>query len=79
MKTILVAMVCLAAVACSSVREIQVEMVRAELVKIDTVFRRPNEKQQLTWRDHDNIKYVSFASMDQNFPLGISMVVMRTR
>jgi hypothetical protein len=79
MKTLLVAMSCAAAIGCGSTKEIQVEMVRAELVRIDTVFRRPDTKQQLTWKDQDNIRYISFAAMDQTFPLGISMVVMRTR
>ena len=79
MKTILVALSCVAAIGCSSTKEIQVEMVRAELIKIDTVFRQPNEKKQLTWRDQDNIEYISFTAMDQTYPIGIHMVVMRTK
>jgi hypothetical protein len=52
MKTIL-AMTAIAALlySCSSPREIQAEMVSAELVKIDTAFRYTNPEQMLTWRD----------------------------
>lgn len=79
MKTILgiVGLVLLA--GCSTHREIQVEMVTAELVKIDTVYRQPNEQKLLTWRDKDNIEYVSFIPMNQNFILGSTMTVLRTR
>jgi hypothetical protein len=80
MKTLLLAMSLLAMGGCSTpIKEIQVEMVTAELVKIDTIFRQANERKLLTWRDQDNIKYISFAAMDQTYPLGISMIVMRAR
>ncbi len=81
MKTFLVAMVVVAAIAvgCSSVKPLQMEIVRAELIKIDTVFRQQNEKKLLTWRDQDNIEYVTFMPMNQSFPLGVSMLVMRSR
>lgn len=79
MKTILAALSFVAVTGCASTKEIQVEMVQAELIKIDTVFRQPYGKKQLTWRDKDNIEYKSFVSMDQTYPLGISMIVMRTR
>lgn len=79
MKTILMAVVIMAAVGCTSSKPIQMEMVRAQLVKIDTVFRQQNEKKLLTWRDQDNIEYVTFAAMSQTYPLGVSVLVMRAR
>ena len=79
MKIILAVMGCVAIIGCNTGKEIQVEMVQAELIKIDTVFRQPNEKKQLTWRDQNNIEYISFVSMDHTYPLGMSMLVMRTR
>lgn len=80
MKTILGALAILAITGCVQPREIQVELIPAQLVKIDTVFRQPNEQKQiLTWRDRDNVEYISYANMDQNYPLGISLLVMRAR
>ena len=81
MKTFLVTIIVVAATAvgCSSVKPLQMEIVRAELIKIDTVFRQQNEKKLLTWRDQDNIEYITFATMNQSFPLGVSMLVMRSR
>lgn len=79
MKTILVVIAFMAITGCATEKEIQVEMVQAELIKIDTVFRNPNERKQLTWRDQDNIQYISFIPMNQTYLLGVSMVVMRTR
>jgi len=80
MKTILVAIAFVVAVGCSSVPPLQVEMVKAELVKIDTIFRQEYEKKQLTWRDlNNNIEYVSFVSMHETYPLGTTIFVMRTR
>jgi hypothetical protein len=79
MKTILAAIGLVAVIGCNTGKEIQVEMVQAELIRIDTVFRQPNERKQLTWRDQDNIEYISFVSMNHTYPLGISMIVMRAR
>ena len=66
---------------CYSAREIQVEMVSAQLVRIDTVYRySPDEqKQQLTWRDDQNTEYVSFASMRSTYLVGTRMAVLRKR
>jgi hypothetical protein len=80
MKTFLLGMSVLAVASCTSVKEVQVELIQAQLIKIDTVHRQPNEyRQQLTWKGQDNIEYISFVSMDQAYPLGISLLVMKTR
>jgi hypothetical protein len=55
-------------------------MIKAQLIKIDTIYRQPNfVKQQLTWRGDDNIQYVSFVPIDEQYPLGVSLLVMKTR
>jgi hypothetical protein len=80
MKTILVAIARVAVIGCSSVKELQVEIVTARLIKIDTVFRQTiNQEQLLTWRDQDNIEYLSFASMKVAYPVGTMMTVLRSR
>ncbi len=81
MKTLfVVAIASIVAVGCMSVKEVQVEMIQAQLIKIDTIFRQPNlSRQQLTWKGADNIEYISFVSMDQVYPLGVSLLVMKTK
>jgi hypothetical protein len=68
---------------CYSRKEIQVEMVSAELIKIDTIYRFAGDdqlpKQQLTWRDDQNTEYVSFVPMKTSYLLGTRMAVLRTR
>jgi hypothetical protein len=78
MKTILVvAMSLMAIFGCRVEKDIQVEMVRAELIKIDTVFRSPKTLQLLTWKDRDDVRYISYESLERSFIVGTSMLVMR--
>ena len=82
MKTTLVALALWATIGCTSAyREIQeVDMVMAELVRIDTVFRHPEQKKQLTWKDSDDIQYISYVSLhNDQYSLGTSIYVMRKR
>lgn len=76
MKTILAMAAIAAFYSCSSPRELQAEMVSAELVKIDTAFRYNNPKQMLTWRDANHVDYVIYAPMNNVFMLGSKMVVL---
>lgn len=78
MKTILIA-ITLAITSCYTSKEIEIEMVQAELVRIDTVKRHPDNQKMLTWRDQDDISYVSYAEMYEHYPLGFKMMVMRRR
>jgi hypothetical protein len=65
---------------CRTSRELNVEMVDAQLIKVDTVFQGSgNERQQLTWRDVDNIEYVSLVAMSGRYPVGMTMTVLRRR
>ena len=79
MKTFLIAMGFIAACGCRVEKDIQVEMVRAELVKIDTIFRNPKTIQLLTWKDVDDVRYISYEPMNKYFIVGTSMLVMRHR
>jgi hypothetical protein len=64
--------------SCGLSREIEVNIVSAELVRIDTIYRYPNLQQQvLTWRSREsNVQYVSYASIRNNYALGSRMLVM---
>ena len=81
MKTILILLALVAAVGCANLREVQqVDMVEAKVVRIDTVFRHPDPLKQLTWKDRDDIQYVSFVSIyNELYKVGSSMYVMRKR
>jgi hypothetical protein len=79
MKTVLAAL-CLVVMGCANTREINVEMVSAQLIRIDTIYRNTEQqKQQLIWRDRDNIEYVTLVSMNRSFPVGVVMTVLRQR
>jgi hypothetical protein len=81
MKAVLVlALVAAILTGCYSTREIQVEMVSATLVRIDTVNRETQfQKQLFTWRDQKNIEYTSFESMNKYYVVGTTMTELRTR
>lgn len=65
--------------ACGSVRETQVQMVNAELVKIDTIYRYEKHQQVLTWKTDRNIEYVSYAAIGPVFTVGSRVTVFVTR
>lgn len=81
MKTIIVVLALVGLTSCFSRRELQVEMVSAQLVRIDTVHRYyPNEyKQQLTWRDEQNVEYVSYVPLQAVYMVGTKMAVLKSR
>lgn len=82
MKTTLVALALLAAIGCTnSFREIQqADMVKAQVVNIDTIWRHPGIVKQLTWKDSDNIHYITYVSIyNEVYSLGSSMYVMKKR
>jgi len=67
--------------ACGASKEIEVDFVSAELVKIDTVYRYPNTYQQLlTWRStENNVQYISYTPLSNVFAIGSRMLVMVRR
>ncbi len=83
MKTILVVLAVMLAAGCYTQKELQAEIIRAELIKIDTIQRYNlniiQKQQQLTWRDSYNIEYVTFAPLHENYLVGTRMVVLKPR
>jgi hypothetical protein len=83
MKTILGIILLIAVTGCSTSRELQAEMVRAELVKIDTVQRHSphylQQQLQLTWRDSYDIEYVTYVPVYEKYILGSSITMLKTR
>ena len=79
MKTIIVAMIIIAAFGCRTGKDIQVEFVTAKLIKIDTVQRFTEYEKVLTWEDTDNIRYRCYLPMKKKVAVGMEMLVMRRR
>jgi len=83
MKTILAAAIALSAAGCFSHRELQAEMVRAEVIRIDTIERYlqniPTRQKQILWRDSDNIEYVTYVPMYSYFIVGSTMTMLKPR
>jgi len=81
MKTILAAMILLTTAGCANLRQAQqVDMIKAEVIRIDTLYRHPGNIKQLTWKDKNNMEYISFVSIyNQEYTLGSNLYVMRKR
>lgn len=80
MKTFLISAALVALYSCAARKEVQVQMVNARLVKIDTVFRfDKNPQKQLTWRDDFDIDYVTYASLATSYSVGTKMMVLIRR
>jgi hypothetical protein len=81
MKTTLLLLAVITAVGCSNLKQVQqVDMVQAKVIRIDTVFRYPEHVKQLTWKDTDDIQYISYVSIyNEVYGIGSSMYVMRKR
>lgn len=78
MKTTLASLALILFAGCFT-KEIQVEMISAQLIRIDTVHRYSNlQKQLLTWRDKYNMEYVSYVPMNENYIVGTRMALLRT-
>ena len=61
---------------CSAEKEVQVEMLSAELVRIDTVYRYPGPQQVLTWRCSTNVEYISFEPLNNFYQVGYRTPVL---
>ncbi len=76
-------LVCVVAVvflySCSAEREVQVEMMNAELIKIDTIYRYPGVQQVLTWRCAKDMEYISFEPINNYYKLGFKTPVLVRR
>ena len=79
MKTVLVACAALMISACVSRKSLQVSVVQAELVKIDTLYRNTGYIQLLTWRSPEQMEFVSYAGIKEYYPVGAKMSVFLPR
>ena len=80
MKTILVSAALVALCSCAARKEVQVQMVNARLIKVDTVYRFNTDPQkQLTWRDENEIEYITYAALGTPYTLGSKMMVLVRR
>jgi hypothetical protein len=80
MKTILISAALVALCSCAARQELQVQMVNARLVKVDTVYRFNTDPQkQLTWKDDHEIEYITFAALSSYYPIGTKMMVLIRR
>ena len=83
MKTLLAGVMLLALVGCYTNRELEADMVRAEVIRIDTIQRYhlniPTKQKQITWRDSDNLEYITFVPMHAYYAIGSTMTMLRPR
>jgi hypothetical protein len=67
-------------VGCAEEKQIQMNLTDVQLVKIDTIQRYPENAQKLlTWRDENNINYVTFVPLEIYYTVGARMKVMVKR
>jgi len=78
MKTLLFVFTTALLCGCFTSQEVQVDVANAQLVKIDTVYRYPNQQQQLlTWKLlESNTQYFSYAPMASVYSVGSHMMVL---
>ena len=81
MKAILLLIVPVLLYSCAGEKEVQVEIVNVELVKIDTIYRGSSVKEQLlTWKAENNVQYVSYQPINSgSFNIGSRMKMMVKR
>ena len=79
MKKVVVFAVTVSLCSCFGEKEIQVNLVDAQLVKIDTIYRYSGNQQVLVWKCSNNIEYVSYASMGKTYQVGSKMLMMVQR
>ena len=79
MKKVVAILVAVAMGSCTAQQQIQVNMLGAELVKIDTVYRFSGSEQMLVWKTANNVEYVSYAPVSQPYQVGTRLTVMVRR
>lgn len=77
MKKILLIGIIATVCNCTPGREVQMNMIDVELVKIDTVQRYPDKYHRiLTWRDPNRLEYITFEPMASPYTVGAHMKVL---
>ena len=61
---------------CISDKELQIEMISVQLVKVDTISRGDRYEKMLTWQTNDRTRFYSFEDLEADYPVGTSMRVM---
>lgn len=80
MKAVWLVIAALSLQSCISSKEsVQVNMLNAELVRIDTLFRYKTPVKVLTWRSSDQTEYYSYAKLSEHYNIGIKMPVLMRR
>jgi hypothetical protein len=81
MKTLVLLMLSAIGFAgCFSGKGIQADMVSAQLVRIDTIYRYPDRSEKLlTWRSPDNIEYTSYVPLSTVLQIGTRMPMLVTK
>ena len=83
MKTLLAGVLLLTLAGCYTNRELEADMVRAEVIRIDTIQRYHHniatKQKQITWRDSDNLEYVTYVPMYAYYAIGSSMTMLKPR
>ncbi|MDB5253160.1 MAG: hypothetical protein JWP27_2329 [Flaviaesturariibacter sp.] len=64
---------------CAPGRELQAQVVSAELVRIDTVERYNGPQLYLTWKCSNNVTYVTQTTAKANYHVGSQMTMMVQR
>jgi hypothetical protein len=65
---------------CTGPKDLQMDITDVELVKIDTVQRYQSFSEKiLTWRDENQVSYVTFVPLEAYYALGSRMKVMVKR
>jgi hypothetical protein len=79
MKSLL--LLCLSATFCGCFpeKEVELQTINVQLVKIDTIYRHPGNEQLLTWESDNNMKFVSYEPLNRSFTLGSRFTVMVRR
>ncbi|MDB5230496.1 MAG: hypothetical protein JWN76_1301 [Chitinophagaceae bacterium] len=81
MKTLVLLMLSAIGFAgCFSGKQVQADMVSAQLVRIDTIYRYPDKREKLlTWRSAYNVEYTSYVPMSSIFFIGTRMPMLVTK
>ncbi len=76
--------VCLATLvglsSCFAERNLQGQIIDAELIRIDTIYRYPDNQQKLTWKcPYNNVEYVTYTNLKLQYNLGSKMPIIVSR
>ena len=79
MKTCALAVVAFTMSSCYVHRDIQADILGAELVRIDTVYRYTGNEQMLVWKCSNDVHYVSYEPLSRSYQVGSRIVVLVRR